>query len=198
MCLDLAELFDTERVVPVAIFLRGRGKASQRLQLGSEHHTYLEFRYLTCDLAALPYERFRDSDNIVARLNLPNMHHTPIRRVEVYAHAVRGLTTLEFDPEKHLKYLDFIDIYAGLDDNELKSYHRDYPEEADAMNSFAERFTESGVQQGEARMLERLLRLKFGALPAKVRQRVEQTDKHTLLQWSERVLTSSRLDEVLH
>jgi len=47
-------------------------------------------------------------------------------------------------------------------------------------------------------MLERLLQLKPGALPDEVQQRIEQANEQTLLAWSERVLTASRLDEVLH
>ena len=33
-CLDLAELFGAERVVPVVIFLRGRGRAPQTTIVG--------------------------------------------------------------------------------------------------------------------------------------------------------------------
>ena len=73
-CLDLAELLETDRVVPVVIFLRG--KANRReLALGGERHTYLSFRFLGRELARLPYEHYRESDNIVARLNLPNMRY---------------------------------------------------------------------------------------------------------------------------
>jgi len=46
------------------------------------------------------------------------MQYPAGRKVEVYAQAVRGVTALEPDPEKQLKYLDFIDIYAALDDNQ--------------------------------------------------------------------------------
>jgi hypothetical protein len=60
------------------------------------------------------------------RLNLPNMKYSPAQRVEVYAQAVRGLIWLEPDPEKQLKYLDFIDIYTGLDDNEWERYQQEY------------------------------------------------------------------------
>jgi len=31
----------------------------------------------------MPYSRWRDSDNIVARINLPNMRHEQHKRVEV-------------------------------------------------------------------------------------------------------------------
>jgi len=70
----------------------------------------VEFRYLSCALGELAYEHHRHSDNLVVRLNLPNMQYPAERKVEVYAQAVRGLTALEQDPEQQLKYLDFIDI----------------------------------------------------------------------------------------
>jgi len=57
---------------------------------------------------------------------------------------------------------------------------------------------QQGMQQGETLVLKRLLRLKFGTLPDAVQQRIEQASEQTLLEWSERVLTASRLDEVLH
>jgi len=158
--------------------------------------------HLICALGELSYEHYRHSDNLVVRLNLSNMQYPAERKVEVYAQAVRGLSTLEQGPEKQLKYLDFIDIYAALDDNERAEYQRHYPDEAKTMSRFAERFREEGMQQskhqGEALVLERQLRLKFGALPDEVQHRIERTSEQTLLAWSERVLTASRLDEVLH
>jgi uncharacterized membrane protein YidH (DUF202 family) len=51
---------------------------------------------------------------------------------------------------------------------------------------------------GEARVLERLLRLKFGELPDAVQARLAQADEATLLAWSERVLSATSLAEVLH
>jgi hypothetical protein len=205
-CLDLAELFATERVVPVVVFLRAAPSAPEALRLGGDQQTYLHFRYLRCALAELDYTAYRDSDNLVARLTLPSMRYPPERRVEVYAQAVRGLTALEPDPEKRLKYLDFIDIYADLSAEERLQYNRDYPAEAETMSRFAERFREEGMQQGmqqgmqrgEARVLERLLALKFGALPEDVQRRLAQADEPTLLAWSERVLTATRLEDVLH
>jgi hypothetical protein len=124
--IDLAELFAVERVVPVVIFLHSGGFA-ERLVLGGDVHTYLEFRYLACALFQTSARRFFDSPNLVARLNLPNMVYEAAEKVEVYAQAVRGLLELEPHPEKRLKYLDFIDIYADLDDNERDLYRQRYP-----------------------------------------------------------------------
>ena len=50
--------------------------------------------------------RWMDSDNLVARLNLPNMRWPPERKIDVYAHAVRGLLSQEADVEKRLSSND--------------------------------------------------------------------------------------------
>jgi hypothetical protein len=89
--------------VPVAIFLRA-GERAEALHLGGDRHRYLSFRYLACVLKRLNWQDWRDSDNIVARLNLANMHYARSERVDVYALAMRGLTTLEPDFDKRLKY----------------------------------------------------------------------------------------------
>ena len=133
------------------------------------------------------------------------MAYAPADKLLVYAQAIRGLIELEPSPEKQRKYLDFIDIYADLDDNERQLYHQLYPHEVATMTGFAQRFREEGreegqkegLQRGEARILSTLLRLRFGDLPATVQQRIESADPDTLLRWSERVLTAQTPDEVL-
>ena len=200
-CLDLAELFATERVVPVVVFLHPGGFPEQ-LVLGGDVHRYLEFRYLSCALFRTPARRYLDSPNLVARLNLPNMAYEPAEKIEVYAQAVRGLLELEPVAERRLKYLDFIDIYAQLDENERANYEQHYPREAEAMTGFADRFIEQGMQQGmqqgEARVLVRQLTKRFGDLSEEVVRKIESADADTLLQWSERILSAHSLDEVLH
>ena len=146
-CLDLAELFATQRVVPVVIFLHA-GTHPASLRLGGDAHSYLQFRYLACDLSRMRARDHLSSANLVARLNLPNMHYPPEQKVDVYAQAVRGLLDLEPQPEKRLKYLDFIDIYADLDENQRQDYATRYPRKAAEMSGFAERFIEQGKQKG--------------------------------------------------
>jgi hypothetical protein len=199
-CLDLAELFKTDRVVPVAIFLR-QGQRPEELILGGDRHRYLAFRYLACALADLPWQDWRDSDNIVARLNLPNMRYDhPNERVAVYALALRGLVQLEPDPEKRLKYVDFVDIYADLTDAEREQYEREYPEETKTMQSFSTRMREEGkqigIQIGEAAMLLLLLEDKFGPVPEQVRAQVEAANPESLLRWSRRVLRAESIEDV--
>ena len=145
------------------------------------------------------------------------MRYVPDRKLAVYAAAVRGLVELEPDPEKKLKYLDFIDIYADLDDNERARYQREYPQEAATMGTFSERFLQQGlergleqgreqglvqgehigVRKGEARVLLTLLRLKFGTVSEAVEARIDQADADTLLGWSGRVLSAGSIEDVV-
>ena len=207
-CLDLAELFETDRVVPVVVFLRG-GSHPTELSLGGDRHTYLEFQYLGCTLPEIPFERFRDSDNLVARLNLPNMAFASDAKLAVYHAAFQGLLNLESDPERQAKYLDFVDLYAALSPEEMAEYQKRYPEEVEIMTTFAERHRQEGIEQGleqglergmregEAALLLRQIERKFGQQAAQVyRERIEAAETDTLLRWSERILTAETADQV--
>ena len=223
-CLDLADMLGTDRVVPVVIFLRDAGRAPASLALGTERRSYLTFEYMACKLAEIPAESWLDSDNVVARVNLPNMRSPRERRVEVYAGAVRGLLELEPDRRRREKYLDFIDIYAGLTDNERRRYRRQYPEESSTMAGMFQRAREEGIEQGmrqgiergvqqgiergvqqgmnrgrvegERALLRRQLRRRFGPLSPETVARVDQASARDLECWAENVLDAGTLDEV--
>ena len=223
-CLDLAELYKTDRVVPVAIFLRQAEAAPASLTLGTELRRYLSFGTLACKFTEMPAERWLDSENLVARLNLPNMQSPENRKVEVYAEAVRGLFTLEQDSEKRAKYIEFIDIYAGLTDNEYRRYRQQYPEDSSTMAGIISRAREEGMQQGmtqgieqgmtqgieqgmkqgmqrgrvegERALLERQLRRRFGLLSPEVAEKLAEAAAADLETWAENVLDASTIDDV--
>ncbi|EIC23145.1 hypothetical protein Thi970DRAFT_00797, partial [Thiorhodovibrio frisius] len=171
----------------------------ESLSLGSDTRVYLHFSYLAWPLFGLKARDYFDSPNLVARLNLPNMHYAPEEKVEVYAQAVRGLRTLEPDRERQIKYLDFVDIYANLDENERQHYQQDYAEEIETMSAFADRFIEQGMQQGEATILMMQLEEKFGSESiAAHRERIETAEPEKLLQWSRRILTAETPETIFH
>ena len=99
-------------------------------QRGTERRRYLTFDTLACKLKAIPAERWQQSDNLVARANLPNMQSSQNRKVEIYAEAVGGPLEFEQDGDKRAKYIEFIDIYAGLTDNEYRRYRQQYREDS--------------------------------------------------------------------
>jgi hypothetical protein len=137
-----------------------------------------------------------------------NMRYPPGQKIDVYAQAVKGLFTLETDTNKQAKYLDFIDIYTDLNDNELQQYRESYPEEVNKMTAFAERFRNEGLEQGlekgevsaSQKLLLNLLRLKFGdsAITQNMRSKIEQADYETLLRWSSNVLNATSIEKVFN
>ncbi len=201
-CLDLAELFETDRVVPVTIFLRDADAAPASLTLGTESRIYMKFDYLVCKLKEIPSERWQHSNNLVARVNLPNMRSPETRKIEVYAQAVRGLLDLERDGGKRAKYIEFIDIYAGLTDNEFRRYQRQYPEESSTMAGVIERARDEGMQQGrvegERAVLQRQLRRRFGLLSPGIAERLSQASPSDLEIWAENVLDAQTLEDVFN
>jgi flagellar biosynthesis/type III secretory pathway protein FliH len=138
------------------------------------------------------------------------MRHQPEQRIDVHARAFQGLMRLEQDVNKQAKYLDFIDIYSRLSDNEQQRYKEKYPKEVKMMSNFAQRYQQQGLekglqqgmqqgmQQGESVMLLRQIEAKFGVPTADIKQRVEAADSADLLQWSERILKAQSIDELWH
>lgn len=203
-CLDLAELMKTERVVPVVVFLR-KGAFPPELHLRGDRDVYLSFRFIYCELARLPAESWIDSENIVARVNLPNMQFTPERRVEIYARAMEGLLALEQDWNRQRKYAEFIDAYADLNDEEVARYRADYVDKTGAQTmgvlaTIREEGVQQGLQQGmqqgvqqglrlgESLLLQRQLSRRFGILPAWVEARLSEAEPEQLEAWGERIL----------
>ena len=199
-CLDLADMLGTDRVVPVVIFLRDAARAPTSLALGTERRAYLTFEYVACTLADIPAERWLESRNLVARVNLPNMRGYQARRIGTYAAAVRGLFELEPDPARREKYLDFIDTYADLDDNERRRYRELYPQEGTTMAGIVQRARDEGkqqgIEQGERTLLRRQLRRRFGLLPPEADERIGRASARDLESWAENVLDAGTLDEV--
>jgi hypothetical protein len=61
---------------------------------------------------------------------------------------------------------------------------------------YLQRIREAGRREGEADMLLRLLRLRFGTLSTEVTTRVTTADPEMLIRWSERVLSAPTLEAV--
>ncbi|MXY56313.1 MAG: DUF4351 domain-containing protein, partial [Gammaproteobacteria bacterium] len=102
------------------------------------------------------------------------------------------------------KYLDFIDTYADLDDNERRRYRELYPQEATTMAGMFQTAREESMQQGlnrgrtegERTLLQRQLRRRFGRLPPEAAARVARASSPDLESWAENLLDAGTLDEV--
>jgi hypothetical protein len=189
---------ETDRVIPVVIFLRS-GNHRTYLRLGGDQCAYIECRYVECNLKGMPSARYYDSNNIVARLNLPNMSYPPQERLEMYQAARTGLFQLETCPEKQLKYADFIDLYANLSEEEIDQYRAScLGEKGEIMglsNMLREEGKKEGIQQGIGLLVQLINR--FGTLPDWATQQMLTASPEQLDRWSERVLKAESIQGVL-
>lgn len=71
------------------------------------------------------------------------------------------------------------------------------PEASDLVMSTAERLREEGRLEGQAKLLLRLLELKFGALPEGTSDRLLGASSEQIERWGDRVLTATSLDDAL-
>jgi hypothetical protein len=98
---------------------------------------------------------------------------------------------LYLDPDRMPLYLDL--VLTSLSEAARKSLR--------AMNRFSYEYQSDLARTyfygGEAAMLVKLLRLKFGPLPDAVTARVRSASPDELNAWVERVLSASSVDEVL-
>ena len=192
-CLDLAELMGTPRA-----FLR----------LGSDSCAYMEFRYLMCNLKNLLSVEYYDSDNIVARLNLPNMAYPPENRLEMYLAAQTGLAKLETSLEKQRKYADFIDFYADLSEEEVIRYRDRYLNEKGNIMGLAsvlreegreegiEQGMQQGMQQGAIKLLSRQIARRFRVSSNSVYPMFAGLNTEQLEELGERFFEAESLDEI--
>ncbi len=206
-CLKIAELCKTNRVVPVVVFLND-GNPEQHLQLGSELHTFLHFNYIQVILPQLPASQYMESRNIVARLNLPNMRYNKAEKLAMYASAIRGLKSLESNRDKQLKYLDFVDIYSKLTDNERKQFEHTYQQEEKLMSGFnavvmeqvrkeaAMKGVLQGLGLGQRNTLKRQLKRRFGELPSAYLQKIDQASDTLIERWLDNFVDAQLIEQV--
>ncbi len=55
---------------------------------------------------------------------------------------------------------------------------------------------QKGIQKGEAAMLMRQIRHRFGEVPKPITQQISKADPQTLLIWGEKVLDATNLEEI--
>ena len=120
------------------------------------------------------------------------MRYPAGQKLEVCSQAYDSLLALEQERDKRAKYLQFIDFYAGLNDNELNQMQLKYLKDKPNMAGFAQHFR----QEGERTVLERQLQRRFGTLSPEITEKLSVASPVDLENWAENVLDAKTLDDV--
>ncbi len=156
-----------------------------------------QFRYLLVDEHRIPEEQLADENLLAGLIGLEKTES-----LEGLLAAFSGLLKWVRDPAIRRAFavtVRVILIRLGVADAELGRLND--PEEVETMLAenlmdWRDRVREEGQLAGEARILSRLLKLKFGPLDDTTAQRISETDSETLLRCADRVLTATSLSEV--
>ena len=123
-CIKMSMLYDTDRVVPVAIFPEAEGAVKESFEFSGGAETYLSFKCLTVKLKELSAPDYADSKNIVARLCMLFMRSGSMDKFDVIASVYSGLAELETDWDKRRKYIEFTEFYGSIQEDEFDQYQK--------------------------------------------------------------------------
>jgi hypothetical protein len=150
-CLQLSELLDTTRVVPVILYPFAKKPPSGATQLAGDHGVYLDFRSIIVTLGMMNAKDRVDSANLVERLCLPLMKQDEHEKLSIVTKACEGLAEFEKDWDKRVKYFGFISCYAELRPEQAKEFTETYVEQSRYKEDFMtmkDVFLEMGMAKG--------------------------------------------------
>ena len=193
---DLMEAYPLATVIPTVLFTR-RGKwrkdVIRELESRLVNREYLHFEYQLVRLFDFNARDYYKNQNPIVKILMPRMNYTPEERPEVIRQAYLGLYQLA-TPMLFDKYVDFIDLYAGVQDQEREELYRAIVEEKEetamltqyikekgfnegmeqGMEQGMERGMEQGIQIGLLEGIELGIGLRFGANGLKLMAAVRQ------------------------
>jgi len=137
------------RVVPTVLFTRRekwKKAVARELESRLGDRVFLHFEYQLVRLFDYEAQDHYDVPNPVVKILLPKMHYRPEERGKVIRKAWVGLYQLTslamFD-----KYVDFIDTYAAISEDEKEALLKEITEEEDTV-MLAQHIKEKGIQEG--------------------------------------------------
>lgn len=207
---DLMERYPAATVIPTVLFTaREKWKKDVMRQLDSRFggRVFLHFEFQLIRLFDYLARDYYTTANPLLKILLPKMDFRKEDRLEVIRQAYQGLYELAA-PMLFDKYLDFIDVYAEITENEKESVYQDLKEHKETAmlaqyikkKGFEEGLQQGmqqGMQQGKYGLLERILIGRFGPLPEWAMQRLGAASPEQLDRWAERVLMAESIQGVL-
>ncbi|MDL1964667.1 MAG: hypothetical protein LWW98_10140 [Deltaproteobacteria bacterium] len=184
---DLMEAHPHALVIPTVLFTdrtKWRKDVLRKLETKLNDRLFLHFEYAFFKLFDFNARDYYNINNPVVKILLPKMNYKKDERMEVIRHAYSGLFQLAsrmlFD-----KYVDFIDVYAEVSEEEQKSlYHEIIQHKETAM--LAQYIREKGMQQGMQEGMQQgiiqkakedvieVLELRFGKISSEIIDKINQ------------------------
>ena len=181
--INYIEAYPDAQVIPTVLFTnrkKWRKDVLHELESRLSSQLFIYFKYVFVKLFAFKARDYYDCNNPVVKILLPKMDYNHDERIDVIIQAYRGL----YDLASHMmfdKYIDFIDIYAGISENERdKLYHEITEHKETAM--LAQYIRDKGVQEG---------------IQEGIQKGVQKNLKNNILKMYQKGMTSDQISDIL-
>ncbi len=197
-------------VISIVVFLTG-GEAGVERRVVVEKVGSVEvnrFTYYAFGLSQSLAEAYVDRPQPLAAALAALMRSKVWDNVERKVRCLRAIRGAEVDDSRRFVLVRIVDTYAKLRPEEERRFEAELERARnkevqdmvitweDALADSEARGLKLGFQQGEAWLLKRQLKRRFGDLPEWVDKRLERASREELETWAERVLDAKRLEDV--
>ncbi|MEH1826505.1 MAG: DUF4351 domain-containing protein [Nostoc sp.] len=165
-------------VYPIALFSYDSPKKAETNfhQVAFPNKVVLQFNYDVIQLNRLNWREYLQQQNPVASALMAKMNIAPKDRPRVKSECLRLLATLQLDPARIQLISGFIDTYLRLNAQEEEIFQTEIaqfePTQQEVVMQIVTSWMESGIQQGELKIIQRLLTKRIGVITAELQERL--------------------------
>jgi predicted transposase YdaD len=183
-------------IYPVVVFSYAQPQktADSSYQVFFPDFKVLEFNYRIVQLNQLNWRDFLNRRNPIASALMAKMQ---IASEE----CLRLLITLKLDPAKMQLISGFIDTYLNLNESEEQAFRDEIGtielEDKEEVMQIVTSWMRTGIQQGQASMVMRQLKHKFGEIDPELEAQIQQLSSPQLEDLSEALLDFEQLEDLI-
>ncbi|MEH2211862.1 DUF4351 domain-containing protein [Nostoc sp.] len=165
-------------VYPIALFSYDSPKKAEKNfhQVAFPNKVVLQFNYDVIQLNRLNWREYLQQQNPVASALMAKMNIAPKDRPRVKSECLRLLATLQLDPARTQLISGFIDTYLRLNAQEEEIFQTEIaqfePTQQQVVMQIVTSWMEEGIQQGELKIIQRLLTKRIGVITAELQEQL--------------------------
>lgn len=190
-------------IYPVVVlsYTQPQKEAESSYQLLFPNFKVLEFNYRVVQLNQLNWRDYLNQRNPIASALMAKMQIASEDRPKVKAECLRLLVTLRLDPAKMQLISGFIDTYLNLSESEEQTFRDEIgtieSEDKEEVMQIVTSWMRTGIQQGQASMVMRQLKHKFGEIDPELEAQIQQLSSPQLEDLSEALLDFEQLEDLI-
>ena len=165
-------------VYPIALFSYDSPKKAETNfhLLAFPNKVVLQFNYDVIQLNRLNWREYLQQQNPVASALMAKMKIAPKDRPRVKSECLRLLATLQLYPARIQLISGFIDTYLRLNAQEEEIFQTEIaqfePTQQEVVMQIVTSWMEEGIQQGELKIIQRLLTKRIGVITAELQEQL--------------------------